>query len=227
MTFYDYNLIRIPFIKKSSMSIFDLIQNLMSKPKNPELDKVRQQHDNLPTSKYFDDTNISDEVFLHDYKESVERGHELALVFVATIQEHYTRDEIEKVTEDIVRCVSYLIGNCRMFPDVDYKDIWYTDYYDLIQLAQDMRLGDYSLPHWPEEQNISRRYLELTVSDLVQIFLAFLEESIIEEYSFEDNTEEFTNYLLRETLKTRRRVRRQKDRESQTIPFIERIPTEL
>lgn len=45
------------------MSIFDLIQNLMSKPKNPELDKVRQQHDNLPTSKYFDDTNISDEVF--------------------------------------------------------------------------------------------------------------------------------------------------------------------
>ena len=76
------------------------------------------------------------------------------------------------------------------------------------------------------EQNISRRYLELTVSDLVQIFLAFLEESIIEEYSFKDNTEEFTNYLLRETLKTRRRIRRQKDRESQTIPFIERIPTE-
>ena len=107
---------------------------------------------------------------------------------------------------------------------MDYEDVWYTDYYDLIQLAEDMGLGDYTLPHWPEEKNISRRYLELSVSDLVQIFLAFLEESIIEEYSFKNNTADFVGYLFRETLKTRRRVKRQKDKQNQSIPFLRDIP---
>ncbi|MBG0742541.1 MAG: hypothetical protein IV298_03475 [Cylindrospermopsis raciborskii KL1] len=212
------------------MSIINLIQELIYKRqnpglgKNPELEAVREKHNNLPKSKYFDQTNVSEEEFIHDLTESVDRATKLGLVFRAAIEEHYTTEERNKVLEVILRCISYLAENCRIFPDVDYEDVWYTDYYDLIQLAEDMGLGDYTLPHWPEEKNISRRYLELSVSDLVQIFLAFLEESIIEEYSFKNNTADFVSYLFRETLKTRRRVKRQKDKQNQSIPFLRDIP---
>ncbi|MFN4194281.1 MAG: hypothetical protein ACK4HM_00405 [Thermosynechococcus sp.] len=47
----------------------------------------------------------------------------------------------------------YLIGNARLFPDMDDPQVWYTDYYDLIVAAKALGMGDDTLPHWLEEPN--------------------------------------------------------------------------
>lgn len=62
----------------------------------------------------------------------------------------------------------------RLFPDIDTADVWYTDYYDLIQCAEKLGIGDPRLPHWPEEPNIHHRYLELSKNELVGIFVSVM-----------------------------------------------------
>ena len=102
---------------------------------------------------------------------------------------------------------------------MDHRNIWYTDYYDLIELAKDMGFGDDTLPRWPEEQNHSKRYLELTVSDLVQIFLGFSEEALLDEYQFGADVDMWVKYLLRETLKSRRRFARERQKQDEALRF--------
>lgn len=166
------------------MSLFDLIQKLISKTHNPELDATRKTHDNLPKTEYGKGVKLSMEELDRDKKITKQRGYELGQMLRAAIEEYYSSLERDKVKDSLLKAMEYLATKARIFPDMDYENIWYTDYYDLIVLAKDMGLGDDTLPHWPEESNKFKRYLELNSSDLVQIFLGFLEESLLDEYKF-------------------------------------------
>jgi hypothetical protein len=86
-----------------------------------------------------------------------------------------------------------------------------------------MGLGDRTLPHWPEESNSFNRYLELTTSDLVQIFLGFLEEALLDEYKFGADLDSWVRYLLRETLKSRQRLARERQKHDEAFHFPPQI----
>jgi hypothetical protein len=148
-----------------------------------------------------------------------QRGYQLGRSLRAAIEEHYSAPEQQRVIDNLMKAIVYLGNNARIFPDMDYEDIWYTDYYDLIELAKDMGLGDRTLPHWPEESNSFNRYLELTTSDLVQIFLGFLEEALLDEYKFGADLDSWVRYLLRETLKSRQRLAREEQKQDEALRF--------
>ncbi len=206
-------------IRTCFMSLLEIFHRLISNTHNPELDEARKRHDNLPKTDYGKDEKLSLEEFERDKKISFQRGYELAIILGATIEEHYSLGKQKPVRDAIMQTLAYLANKGRIFPDMDYENIWYTDYYDIIELAKDMNLGDDTLPHWPEESNQFKRYLELNVSDLVQIFLSFSEEALLEEYKFKANKDRWIKYVLRETLKTRKRFAREKQKEKDTIRF--------
>lgn len=200
------------------MSFFELLQRLVFSTHNPKLDAARKSHDKLPRSKYFGGSLSKDE-FEKDKQTSRQRGYELGRIFKAAIEEYYSASERDRVKDNLLKGITRLATKARIFPDMDYEDIWYTDYYDLIQLAKDMGIGDDTLPHWPEEPNQSKRYLELTVSDLVQIFLGFSEEALLDEYQFGADVEKWIQYLLRETLKSRQRFTREHQKQDEALRF--------
>ena len=102
---------------------------------------------------------------------------------------------------------------------MDYANVWYTDHFDLIELARNMGVGDETLPHWEGEANIHSRYLEINASDLVQMLLDLAEEATIDPYRSGNNVHHWFRYIARETLKSRKRLRyRQKQSESLWIP---------
>jgi hypothetical protein len=204
------------------MSLFELLQRLISGTHNPELDAARKKHDNLPKSEYFEGA-LSKNEFEKDKQTTRQRGYELGRIFKAAIEEHYSPSEQDRVKDSLLKAITPLATKGRIFPDMDHKNIWYTDYYDLIELAKDMGFGDDTLPHWPEEQNHSKRYLELTVSDLVQIFLGFSEEALLDEYQFGADVDKWVKYLLRETLKSRQRFARERQKQDEALRFSPEI----
>jgi hypothetical protein len=204
------------------MSLFELLQRLISGTHNPELDAARKNHDNLPKSEYFEGSLSKNELD-KDKQTSQQRGYELGRIFKAAIEEHYSSSEQDRVKDSLMKAITRLATKGRIFPDMDYENIWYTDYYDLVELAKDMGFGDETLPHWPEEPNHSNRYLELTVSDLVQIFLGFSEESLLDEYQFGADVDKWVKYLLRETLKSRKRFARECQKHDEALRFSPEI----
>lgn len=201
------------------MSLLKLLQTLISGTHNPELDAARINHDSLPQSQYFQGEKPSKDQLERDKQITSQRGYQLGRSLRAAIEEHYSAPEQQRVTDNLMKAMVYLGNNARIFPDMDYEDIWYTDYYDLIELAKDMGLGDKTLPHWPEESNFFNRYLELTNSDLVQIFLGFLEEALLDEYKFGADLDSWVRYLLRETLKSRQRLAREQQKQDEALRF--------
>lgn len=201
------------------MSLLKLLQTLISGTHNPELDAARINHDSLPQSQYFQGEKPSKDQLERDKEITSQRGYQLGRSLRAAIEEHYSAPEQQRVTDNLMKAMVYLGNNARIFPDMDYEDIWYTDYYDLIELAKDMGLGDKTLPHWPEESNFFNRYLELTNSDLVQIFLGFLEEALLDEYKFGADLDSWVRYLLRETLKSRQRLAREQQKQDEALRF--------
>ncbi|MFM6113290.1 MAG: hypothetical protein ACKPEO_03230 [Sphaerospermopsis kisseleviana] len=201
------------------MSLLKLLQTLIFGTHNPELDAARINHDSLPQSEYFQGEKLSKDQLERDKQITSQRGYQLGRSLIAAIEEHYSAPEQQRVINNLVKAIVYLGNNARIFPDMDYKDIWYTDYYDLIELAKDMGLGDRTLPHWPEESNSFNRYLELTTSDLVQIFLGFLEEALLDEYKFGADLDSWVRYLLRETLKSRQRLAREQQKQDEALRF--------
>lgn len=204
------------------MSLFELLQKLISGTHNPGLDAARTKHDDLPKSEYFEGF-LSKIEFEKDKQTTRQRGYELGQIFKAAIEEHYSPSEQNRVKDGLLKAMTRLTAKCRIFPDMDHRYIWYTDYYDLIELAKVMGFGDDTLPHWPEEQNHSKRYLELTVSDLVQIFLGFSEEALLDEYQFGADVDMWVKYLLRETLKSRRRFARERQKQDEALRFSPEI----
>ena len=205
------------------MSLLKLLQTLISGTHNPELDAARINHDSLPQSEYFQGEKLSKDQLERDKQISSQKGYQLGQSLRAAIEEHYSAPEQQRVTDSLMKAIVYLGNNARIFPDMDYEDIWYTDYYDLIELAKDMGLGDRTLPHWPEESNSFNRYLELTNSDLVQIFLGFLEEALLDEYKFGADLDSWVRYLLRETLKSRQRLARERQKHDEAFHFPPQI----
>jgi hypothetical protein len=201
------------------MSLLKLLQTLISGTHNPEVDAARINHDSLPQSEYFQGEKLSKDQLERDKQITSQRGYQLGQSLRAAIEEHYSAPEQQRVIDNLMKAIVYLGNNARIFPDMDYEDIWYTDYYDLIELAKDMGLGDRTLPHWPEESNSFNRYLELTTSDLVQIFLGFLEEALLDEYKFGADLDSWVRYLLRETLKSRQRLAREEQKQDEALRF--------
>jgi hypothetical protein len=201
------------------MSLLKLLQTLISGTHNPEVDAARINHDSLPQSEYFQGEKLSKDQLERDKQITSQRGYQLGRSLRAVIEEHYSAPEQQRVIDNLMKAIVYLGNNARIFPDMDYEDIWYTDYYDLIELAKDMGLGDRTLPHWPEESNSFNRYLELTTSDLVQIFLGFLEEALLDEYKFGADLDSWVRYLLRETLKSRQRLAREEQKQDEALRF--------
>jgi hypothetical protein len=201
------------------MSLLKLLQTLIFGIHNPEFDAARINHDSLPQSEYFQGEKLSKDQLERDKQISSQKGYQLGQSLRAAIEEHYSAPEQQRVIDNLMKAIVYLGNNARIFPDMDYEDIWYTDYYDLIELAKDMGLGDRTLPHWPEESNSFNRYLELTTSDLVQIFLGFLEEALLDEYKFGADLDSWVRYLLRETLKSRQRLAREEQKQDEALRF--------
>jgi hypothetical protein len=200
------------------MSLLKLLQNFFfTTTHNPELDEATRRHYNLPETEYGKGIVLSKEEENRQMKLSEKMGNQLVTMLVASVQEHYSLSEQVQVLESIDRAIHYVAG--RLFPDLDYENIWYTDDYDIIQLAKDMGFGDETLPHWPEETNYYNRYLEITASDLVQIFLGFSEEALLEDYKFGANVDKWMQYLLRETLKSRQRQAREKKKQQEALRF--------
>ena len=59
---------------------------------------------------------------------------------------------------------------CQVFPDIDYEDVWYIKNTDLIYWHNSMGFGNSTLPHWPEEDNKSGKYLEVTREELAVVY---------------------------------------------------------
>lgn len=204
------------------MSLFELLQRLISGTHNPALDTARKKHDSLPKSEFFEGSLPKSELE-KDKRTAKQRGYELGQVLRAAIEEHYSPSEKDRVKDSLLKALQRLAIKCRIFPDMDHENIWYTDYYDLIELAKDMGFGDDTLPHWPEEPNHSKRYLELTTSDLVQIFLGFSEEALLDEYQFGADVDRWVKYLLRETYKSRQRFARERQKQDEALRFSPEI----
>jgi hypothetical protein len=204
------------------MSLFELLQRLISGTHNPELDAARKKHDNLPKSEYFESSPLENELG-EDKQTTRQRGYKLGEIFKAVIEEYYPTSEQNRVKDSLMKAMTHLAVKGRIFPDMGHENIWYTDYYDLIILAKDMDYGDDTLPHWPEEPNQSNRYLELTISDLVQIFLGFSEEALLDEYQFGADVDSWLKYLLKETLKSRQRFARERQKQDENLRFSPEI----
>jgi hypothetical protein len=205
------------------MSLFEILQRLIPGTHSPSLDAARKNHEELPQSEYLEGASLPKNELEKDQQTSLQRGYELARIFKAAIEEHYSLSEQDRVKDSLLKAMTCIATKGRIFPDMDHENIWYTDYYDLIKLAKDMGFGDETLPHWPEEKNNSNRYLELTISDLVQIFLAFSEEVLLEEYQFGANIDKWVRYLLRETLKSRQRFSRERQKQEEALHFSPEI----
>ena len=105
----------------------------------------------------------------------------------------------------------------EIFPDMDHQNIWYTDHFDLIELARNMGVGDETLPHWSTEANEYNRYLEINTADLVQILLDLAEEAAIDPYRAGGNVHRWFRYIARETLKSRKRTARYRQKQNESL----------
>jgi hypothetical protein len=141
--------------------------------KNSFNKKARAEHDAKPQSTFFEDK--PDEV-----SDSSNRDGEITFCQAKRLGEALAEamkkcDYPSQLKKDLHNFVLELGKSVRLFPDMDTVDIWYTDYYDLIQCSEKLGLGDPRLPHWPEEPNIHYKYLELSKNELVNMFLSVMD----------------------------------------------------
>ncbi|MDJ0596155.1 MAG: hypothetical protein QNJ72_40270 [Pleurocapsa sp. MO_226.B13] len=184
---------------------------------NPQLHKARQRHNNLPKTKHDKFYKLANQNFQEARIIAQYRYTELAQMLRAVIKEHYTSAEENKINVVVIRIIDILASKASIFPDMDYQNVWYTDHYDLIELARNMGVGDETLPHWQEESNLSHRYLEISASDLVQMLLDIAEEALLDPYQSGADVNKWFGYVTRETLKSRRRLSRYRQKQYESL----------
>jgi hypothetical protein len=142
--------------------------------KSPFNKKARAEHDTKPQSTFFEKKpdKVSDPLKRdRDGEITFRQAKRLGEALVEAIEKS---DYPRELAKDLHKFVLKLGKEARLFPDMDTDDIWYTDYYDLIQCAEKLGLGDPRLPNWPEESNVHYKYLELSKNELVGMFLSVM-----------------------------------------------------
>lgn len=184
---------------------------------NLQLNHARARHNNLPKTEHDKFARLAN----YDYKQAriiaQQRYTELAQMLRAIIKEHYTASEEHKISTIVICLIDILASKANIFPDMEHDHVWYTDHYDLIELARNMGVGDETLPHWQEESNHSHRYLELSISDLVKILLDLSEEALLDPYQAGADIHQWFKYIARETLKSRRRLARYRRQQYESL----------
>ena len=196
------------------MFLLKLLQPLNRKTShNLRLEKARKRHQKLPKTEHDKFYQLAD----RDYKQArhiaQDRYTNLAQMLRAVIKEHYSSAEETRINNIVIRIIDILASQANIFPDMDCENVWYTDRYDLIELARNMGVGDETLPHWQEESNFFNRYLEITGSDLVKMLLDIAEEALIDPYQAGSDVNQWFDYIARETLKSRRRLSRYRQKQ--------------
>ncbi len=200
------------------MSLFKLLTKPFSETShNPQLDRARDQHQKLPKTKYDKFYLMADSNPQQAKNIAQQRYYYLAKMLRAVVKEYYSPAEQNKVSTIVIRVIDRLASKANIFPDMEHPNVWYTDHYDVIELARDMGFGSESLPHWPEETNYYYRYLELTASDLVQILISFAEEALLEEYQSGADVDKWLRYIFREALKSRNRQARDRYKQLEAL----------
>ena len=200
------------------MLLLKLLPNFLSKTTHdPQLYKARKRHNNLPKTEHDKFYYLASRDYQQARNIAQYRYGELAQMLRAVVKEHYTSAEQNKINSIIICIIDILASKANIFPDMDYGDVWYTDHYDLIELATNMGVGDETLPHWQKELNLYNRYLELCASDLVKILLEISEEALIDGYQPGADINKWFNYIARETLKSRKRLSRYRQKQSESF----------
>ena len=200
------------------MPLLQLLPNFWSQTThNPLLHKARKRHNNLPKTENDKFYNLAQTDYKQARKVAQQRYTTLAQMLRAVVKEHYTSAEQNKVNSIVIFLIDILASKASIFPDMEYDDVWYTDHYDLIELARNMGVGDETLPHWQEELNLYSRYLEITASDLVRILLEISDEALIEGYQSGADVDKWFSYTAREALKSRKRLSRYRQRQSESL----------
>jgi hypothetical protein len=184
---------------------------------NIQLQKARQRHNSLPKTQHDKFSRLAYQNYRQACNIAQERYGDLAQMLRAVVKEHYTSAEQNQINTIIICLIDILASKANIFPDMEYEDIWYTDHYDLIELARNMGVGDETLPHWQEELNPYNRYLEIFSSDLVQILLDLSEEALIDPYKSGADIDKWFRYIARETLKSRRRLFRYHQKQNEAL----------
>lgn len=200
------------------MLLLKLLPKLLTETShNPQLLRARKRHYELPKTKHDRFCHLAH----YNYQQAREiaqyRYSELAKMLRAVVKEHYVSAEQNKINSIIISLIDILASKANIFPDMIYEDIWYTDHFDLIELARNMGVGDETLPHWEEEPNSYNRYLEITASDLVKILLEVAEEGLIEGRADGADGDLWFSYIAREALKSRKRISRYRQKQSESL----------
>ena len=184
---------------------------------NRQLDRAREKHDSLPKTSH-DKFQI---IAAHDFKTASsiaqQRYADIAQMLRAVVKEHYNSAEQNKVNSILICLIDILASKASIFPDMDYPNIWYTDHFDLIELARNMGFGDETLPHWSDEPNDYSRYLEIEASNLVQILMDLAEEALIDNYRSGNDVNRWFRYIAREALKSRQRLSRYRQKQMESL----------
>ena len=184
---------------------------------NPQLDRARERHRNLPKTENDKFYYLAHQNYRQACLIAQNRYTNLAQMLRAVVKEHYTSAEQNKINAIIISVIDILASKASIFPDMDYEDVWYTDHYDLIELARNMGVGDETLPHWKQESNFYNRYLEIRGSDLVQILLEVSEEALIDGCQSGADVNRWLSYIAREALKSRKRISRYRRKQSESL----------
>ena len=184
---------------------------------NRQLDRARERHDSLPKTCHDKFQTIA----AHDFKiaSSIaqQRYADIAQMLRAVVKEHYNSAEQNQINGILISLIDILASKANIFPDMDYPNIWYTDHFDLIELARNMGFGDETLPHWEDEPNNYSRYLEIEASDLVQILIDLAEEALIDNYRSGNDVNRWFRYIARETLKSQKRLSRYRQKQMESL----------
>jgi|GEM_PF-1931799 len=184
---------------------------------NPLLYKARRRHNNLPKTENDKFYQLAHDNYQQARKIAEHRYTDLAQMLRAVVKEHYTSAEQNKVNSIVISLIDILASKASIFPDMDHENVWYTDHYDVIELARNMGVGDEILPHWKDEPNLYNRYLEITASDLVRILLEIADEALIDGYQSGADVNKWFSYIAREALKSRKRLSRYRQRQNESL----------
>ena len=199
------------------MLLDKLLPSFSQTTHNPLLFKARRRHDSLPKTKHDKFCYLAD----RDYQQARDivrhRYENLAQMLRALIREYYISAEQDEINKFIIFLIDIFTSKAFVFPDMDCQNVWYCDHYDLIELARNMGIGDETLPHWQQEPNLHNRYLEISTSDLAKILLEIAEEALIEGYQSGADVDKWFSYVVRETLKSRKRLSRYRQKESESL----------
>lgn len=199
------------------MLLLKLLPNSFCNTHNPQLLKARKRHYNLPKTEHDRFNHLAERDYQQACNLTQDRYSQLAQMLRAVVREHYVSAEQHKVNHIIISFIDILASKARIFPDMNHEYVWYTDHYDLIELARNMGVGDETLPHWQEESNLYNRYLEISASDLVKILLEVAEEALIEGCPSGADANKWFSYIAREALKSRKRLSRYRQKQSESL----------